>query len=260
MTELEKQMLQSANKKYHKGVLGRLFPKYKQLTNTALLDIEELEIKKIQLDSLMELKSLENLKSLFFYNCTFGKKIAEETVVLEQVEELDFEGVWLEDLSVLKYFPNVTKLTFWEYGEKQTIHMKGIEYAPGIKRFYAVNTLFDELERMAVCKNMRWLELDNFLPEVNGKMKADYTFLNAFPQLLHIGLMTGDVEDVSFLEQNQKLNEILLSQNTGVKNVERLASLKELKKLDLDDCKISKEEKKQYIKIFSYVEKLSIEN
>lgn len=258
--KIEEQILQQANKKYKKGLFGRLFRKYKTLTEEACQDVEQLELRKVEITSFSILKQLPNLKSVFFYNCSFTEKCLEENLELEQVEEVDFEDISMKDLSILWHFPNVEKIAFWEFGPDRVINMEGIEYVPKIKRFYSVNTLFKEIERLTVCKGMRWLEFDNFLPEVSKKQEADYSFINTFSELIHIGLMTGNVEDVSFLCKNKKLVEIVLSQNTELKQIETLTVLKDLQKLDLDDCKISKDKKKEYIKLFSKVEIFSIEN
>ena len=258
--KIEEQILQQANKKHKKGLFGRLFRKYKTLTEEACQDVEQLELRKIDITSFSILKQQPNLKSVFFYDCSFTEECLEEEIELEQVEELDFEEIPMKDLTVLWHFPNVEKIAFWEFGPDRVLDMKGIEYAPKIKRFYSVNTLFKEIERLAVCKGMRWLEFDNFLPEVSKKQEAVYSFINAFSDLIHIGLMTGNVEEVSFLCENKNLMEIVLSQNTELKQIEALTKLKDLQKLDLDDCRIPKEEKKKYIKLFSKVEIFSIEN
>lgn len=258
--KIEEQILQQANQKHKKGLFGRLFQKYKTLTEEACQDVEQLELKKIEITSFSILKQLPNLKSIFFYNCSFTEECLEEEIELKQVEEVDFEEVPIKDLTILWHFPNVEKIAFWEFGPDRIIHMSGIEYSPKIKRFYSVNTLFKEIERLAVCKGMRWLEFDNFLPKVFKKQEIDYSFINAFSDLIHIGLMTGNVEDVSFLCKNKNLMEIVLSQNTELKQIETLAVLKDLQKLDLDDCKIPKDKKKEYIKLFSKVEIFSIEN
>lgn len=258
--KIEEQILQQVNQKYKKGLFGRLFQKYKTLTEEACQDVEQLELRKIEITSFSLLKKLPNLRSIFFYNCNFTEECLKEKLVLEQVKEVDFEDICMKDLTLLWHFPNLEKIAFWEFGPDRVINMKGIEYAPKIKRFYSVNTLFDEIERITICKGMRWLEFDNFLPEVSKKQKGDYRFINAFSDLIHVGLMTGNVEDVSFLCENKKLVEIVLSQNTGIKQIETLTALKDLQKLDLDDCKIPKDKKKEYIKLFSKVEIFLIEN
>ena len=107
--------------------------------------LEQLELKKVEITSFSILKQLPNLKSIFFYNCSFTEECLEEEIELKQVEEVDFEEVPIKDLTILWHFPNVEKIAFWEFGPDRIIHMSGIEYSPKIKRFYSVNTLFKEI-------------------------------------------------------------------------------------------------------------------
>ena len=260
MTEIEQQILKQANKKNQKGILGFFRKKYKTLTTEACCEIEELELKRVMIDSFSILQQLPNLRSIYFYGCQFSDSCYEEAILFEQIEEVDFEAVPLKDLWILEHFPNLQKIAFWDYGSKQKISMSGIESVSELRRFYSVNTLFTEMEQLAVCENLRWLEMDNYLPDVIKKQEGDYSFVNHFQDLIHIGLMTGNVEDVSFLCKNKKLHEIILCQNTELKNLELLSELKELNKIDLDDCKIPYNMKKKLLKLFSYVENVSIEN
>lgn len=260
MTEFEKQVLRQINKKQKKSIFQLFTNKYKALTADLCVQVQELQLHNIVIDSFEILRPFSNLKSIYFYGCEFTKECMEEEILLEQIEEVDFENVPMDDLNILQYFPNVSKLAFWDYGAKQKISMNGIENATRLRRFYSVNTVFTQLEQIAVCDKLMWLELDNYLPAVDKVMIADYSFVNALTELRHLGLMTGTIEDVSFLKHNKNLNELNLSQNTKLRGIEKLTELKKLQKLDLDDCKIPYSEKKKYIKMFSHIENFSIEN